>query len=477
MTGGVRLSGEEPSRGEVRECPGPAGRGWWQRHVGAVALVLTVFVVHGLSPSVQIGDSRLSAVTAWRFLTHFDLHLQDYPSVARLSDTYDEVFVAGNTLPYFPWPTMLLAIPAGVLFLVTGRAVPSLSIANPSQTFLIEIPTASWIVALTALVLREVIVSLPGLRISPRAAMLSALVFGFGTSAWSVGSRALWQQTASMLFLSLALLCLVRLGRSRAWEWALGACLALAMTTRPTDAVIVALFIAWIVMCARFAALRAAGTFAATVGLFCAFSYSQYGTIIPPYYLPGRLAGDHAIPLLESLGLNLISPSRGLIVFNPVFVLGLAGIVVRVRKGCLTSLDLVLCASVVLQWLVIATFGSTGGTVYGPRLMVDVIPFLVVLAAPALQVLVEPAPRDAQRRWPRRLVVVGVAVVVVWSVFVNATGALLRDSRCWSVLPTSVDAEPGRIWDWSDPQFLRPYRDLLDGRSLGWVLRGSCVPE
>ena len=71
----------------------------------------------------------------------------------------------------------------------------------------------------------------------------------------------------------------------------------------------------------------------------------------------------------------------------------------------------------------------------------------------------------------------GVAAALIWGLFVNATGALLRDSRCWSVVPVSVDAEPGRIWDWSDPQFLRPYRDLVEGHSLGWVLLGSCLPE
>ena len=123
----------------------------------------------------------------------------------------------------------------------------------------------------------------------------------------------------------------------------------------------------------------------------------------------------------------------------------------------------------------IAKFGSTGGTVFGPRLMLDIVPFLVVLAAPTFLVLFEPARQG--RSWPRRFAVLGVAAVLTWGLFVNATGALLRDSRCWSVVPISVDAEPARIWDWSDPQFLRPYRDLFEGHSLGWVLSGSCTPE
>jgi len=126
--------------------------------------------------------------------------------VAQLGNSYDLVFTGGNTLPYFPWPTMLLAIPADILLLLTGRTAADLTLNNPSQTFLVEIPTASLIVAITAWVLRSVLLSLPGWRIPPKVATFGGAVFAFGTSAWSVGSRALWQQTACMLLLSLALL-------------------------------------------------------------------------------------------------------------------------------------------------------------------------------------------------------------------------------------------------------------------------------
>jgi hypothetical protein len=467
---------QEPS-GPAADGQAVADQGWLRRNRGGIGLAVAVFLIHSFSPSVQIGDSRLSALTAWQFLTHFDLHLQDYPMVAQLGNSYDLVFAGGNTLPYFPWPTMLLAIPADILLLLTGRSAADLTLADPSQTFLVEIPTASLIVAITAWVLRSVLLSVPRMVIPPRVATFGGAVFAFGTSAWSLGSRALWQQTASMLFLSLALLCALRLGRSgRSWEWGLGACLALAAMARPTNAVIALLFVGWIVLSRRSATLRAAGAFLAVLAAFCWYSYSQYGSIIPPYYTPGRLQESPAIGVAESLGLNLISPSRGLIIFDPIVLLAVAGIVIRLRRHTFTGLDAVLSASVIGQWLVIAKFGSTGGTVFGPRLMLDIVPFLVVLAAPTFLVLFEPG-HHGGRPWPRRLAIAGVVAVLIWGLFVNATGALLRDSRCWSVVPISVDAEPARIWDWSDPQFLRPYRDLVEGHSLGWVLSGSCTPE
>jgi len=89
---------QEPS-GPSADGPAVAEQSWLRRNRGGMLLAGVVFLVHSFSPSVQIGDSRLSAVTAWRFLTHFDLHLQDYPMVAELGNSYDLVFAGGNTLP------------------------------------------------------------------------------------------------------------------------------------------------------------------------------------------------------------------------------------------------------------------------------------------------------------------------------------------------------------------------------------------
>ena len=182
---------QEPS-GPPADGATVAEASWLRRNRGGMLLAGVVFLVHSFSPSVQIGDSRLSAVTAWRFLTHFDLHLQDNPMVAQLGNSYDLVFAGGHTLPYFPWPDMLLAIPADIALLLTGRTAADLSLTDPSQTFLVEIPTASLLVAITAWVLRSVLLSLPGIHIQPRVATFGGAVFAFGTSAWSVGSRALW---------------------------------------------------------------------------------------------------------------------------------------------------------------------------------------------------------------------------------------------------------------------------------------------
>jgi membrane protein YdbS with pleckstrin-like domain len=104
--------------------------------------------------------------------------------------------------------------------------------------------------------------------------------------------------------------------------------------------------------------------------------------------------------------------------------------------------------------------------------MLDIVPFLVLLAAPVIAFV--PFPVGDGRRWS--IGSVAVVAVLVWSLFVSATGGVLYASACWNTTPVSVDVDPGRVWDWSDPQFLRPYQDLLSGRSVTEVaLSPTCA--
>jgi hypothetical protein len=108
---------------------------------------------------------------------------------------------------------------------------------------------------------------------------------------------------------------------------------------------------------------------------------------------------------------------------------------------------------------VISKFGSTNGFTYGPRLLMDVVPLLVLLAAPTFGVLRLPRPSSVSKL----LAMAGVIVVLAGGLFVNASGALSRAAVCWNVSPEKIDDAPERVWDWADPPFLRPWRALAEG--------------
>src|SRR5207248_2106541 len=70
----------------------------------------------------------------------------------------------------------------------------------------VEIFAASGMVAITAVLLYLIA---RRSRLSAPSALAIALIFAFGTSAWSTASRALWQHAPSMLMLTAALYLLV----------------------------------------------------------------------------------------------------------------------------------------------------------------------------------------------------------------------------------------------------------------------------
>ena len=56
-------------------------------------------------------------------------------------------------------------------------------------------------------------------------------------------------------------------------------------------------------------------------------------------------------------------------------------------------------------------------------------------------------------RYARVLFLAG-RVTAVASVLINVHGAISGRAWLWNMFPVNVDQDPGRLWDWRDPQFL-----------------------
>ena len=122
---------------------------------------------------------------------------------------------------------------------------------------------------------------------------------------------------------------------------------------------------------------------------------------------------------------------------------------------------------IVVTWFAVSGFRTTwwAGNTYGPRFMTDIIPLLVLVACPAINLI-------ANGR-VRRTAVFALALAVGWGAIVNAEGALLRSTTCWNTTPVDVDKKPRRVWDWNDPQFLSGFNRLVSDGPRAAVL-GAC---
>jgi hypothetical protein len=221
---------------------------------------------------------------------------------------------------------------------------------------------------------------------SERRALLLAAVYAFATNTWSTSSQALWQHGASQLTIVVSLLCLGRFLEDQSrWRAAAGAGLfaALSLAMRPTDLLFFAASVAVVSCRARRPSLVA--------------SYAGFGTLIGGslalYNLRmfGDLRGWYTQPVdgpfWSSLAGLTVSPSHGLFVYSPVLLFSLAGAYFCWRAGSgpervllpiallFTVSHVALCAHWHNWW---------GGDCYGPRLLADVLPCLILLLAAAL---------------------------------------------------------------------------------------------
>jgi hypothetical protein len=459
----------------------PRGRRRWMASAMPWLLFIGVFALHWRSPNVTVSDSLQSIPTAMSMLRDHDLHLENnLPPWDTSGYALDPI--NGHLLPYFPWGAPLFAVPFLAFGAFWAKATGGVSVENyidkPGNTWPFEVISMSFVVALTSVVIYHVArLALCRLSAGRRlwAAALAAMTFAFGTSAWSTADRALWQHGPSMLFLSLALLAAAIIESEASphfWRapTALGAATAAAYVVRPTNSLTVIGLGAWLLLRHRRAIGWAIAGGTPIAVLFLTVNRWQYGTFLPAYFHtspPGTIVDGKVPDFWYALPANLVSPGRGLFVFSPILLLAVAGPIIAARAGRLTALHVSLAAVATVHLLLISDYAIWwGGYSYGPRLMTDMVPFLLFLSLPALEWIM--SRRSISLRRPAAaLAIIACGLALAMSIAVYGEGALLRDSGCWNVTPPIDTGTIYRVWDWRDGQWIAGFRGVA---RFGWAV-------
>ena len=283
-----------------------------------------------------------------------------------------------------------------------------------------------------------------------RTALLLTAVYAFGTPTWSTSSQALWQHGASELLIIVGLLSLVRAsetGKRMALAQG-GLCAGLSVAIRLSNAIFLAI-VGVYVLGSRWSVGRKlvfAGCAAVPVGIVLVYNFQFFGRAGGTYPAGWLLQGN----LLAGLTGLLVSPNRGLLVFCPVFLFSIAGVYLWVRGWRTPHPEIYpICLLVAAAHVLLIARSRLwyGGFSYGPRLLSDVMPCLVILLIPAMHLI------ENSRSWKHVF-----AAALAWSVLVQGIGAFCYPNGHWDALPQSVDARQERLWDWRDNQILRTAR-------------------
>jgi hypothetical protein len=204
----------------------------------------------------------------------------------------------------------------------------------------------------------------------------------------------------------------------------------------------------WLLLYRRRALLPFLAAVAVAV-LAVAWVNTLYGHALPPY---NRMARLQLATMGSGLLGNLVSPSRGLPFFTPWVVFAAAGAWKAFRDGALHPLFKLLAVAFVAHYAVVACFPQWwGGWCYGPRLLYEATPALTLLLIPVLPSLSRDRSRGGKLRQAAFIATVGYSLVV-------ALLGITRGAGGWNARPANVDLHPERLWDFSDPQMLRPLR-------------------
>jgi hypothetical protein len=171
--------------------------------------------------------------------------------------------------------------------------------------------------------------------------------------------------------------------------------------------------------------------------------------MLPSYYRSSRLTFE---VFWTALAGNLISPSRGVLLYIPVLFF-IAYLLLRYRRHVpLPRLALLALLVITAHLVVVSSFRHWwGGMSFGPRFMTGLTPWFVLLAILGVHAMLDWRGKEGSRlplrRWCTPLI--SGAMLLLSSCFINARGACSLKAFKWN-----PDKNPSELWNWSQPQFL-----------------------
>jgi hypothetical protein len=285
---------------------------------------------------------------------------------------------------------------------------------------------------------------------SPGRALGFALVYAFCTEVWSMASRGLFQHGPALMFLSAGMYALLR--GSRRADLAAGLLLCLAVLTRSTTVLLVLPLVAWAVLPRPRRLVPIAAGAAPAALLHAAYAWYYWGS---PFSLaqpvgPAGFRGDAA----QGLAGLLVSPSRGLFVFSPVFLFAIPAAVRAFRRTTDPTATLMraLALGSILTIALYARWHSWwGGHSFGYRLLAELALPLTLLVA-----------WDWERIRASMPAHVLFVATVALSVVIHGLGSAEYPSR----FNENVDVEQQRLWDVTDSEL-----GMIGRKVLHWRVR------
>ena len=443
---------------------------WLRQRAPALLLAALTLLVCALTykdhVSYAISDPHLSLLVSQAILEHGTARLDAYrdtaePPFADYHPSGPLVERDGHLYYYHPIGPSVLSVPFVAVANALGRDMAVLADNHQAQDILSALLCALAVPLVYGLC-RCYVGPWSGLAITAISTLGSALVSTMGTALWSIDFAT--------VFMLLALWLLARHENGLAptpRPVLVGLCLFGAYFCRASAAGFVLVVLPYLLWKSWRFFWPTAATALLSLLLFLGFTYYEQGSPFPQYYSVERFAAHTAVPLWVAFYAHLLSPSRGLLVFSPMFALtGLVALAYfkRLARQRLFWLSIIWFA----LHVVISSRSARwwGGHSYGPRILTEAIPALILLTAMSWREL-----QLRGRPWARGAAALAYVLLGAWAVYINAYQGLFNvDTAHWNggIMPPDIDNHPEYLFDWRMPQFLANREDLC-ARNLDYM--------
>ena len=341
-----------------------------KKHIIPILLFLFTFLVFNIGFRYQsTGDVRPNELLPISLIYERDFDFNEFVD-GNTDSLYWFQNNNGKILSNYPIVPGLLNLPVHLIAFIFG-------VNLLENNFLLSTISASWISSLSVAFMYLCLVKICRKR---RNAVLFALIYSFATPVFSTVSRGTWQHAPSLLFLTISLLIL--LSKNKHNIPYSGFFLGMVLFNRPSNIMIILPLIIY-----TFFEYRE--QFKKYI-LFMAVPLIFMSLYIADYWHPTSLSIELIYPIENQVDFRgnffsgllgqLISPSRGVLIYTPLFIFSFIFLFYSLISKKIDLIYKYLAISAIFLILVFSWKWWAGWT-FGYRYLIELIPLLIIFLA------------------------------------------------------------------------------------------------
>ena len=296
-------------------------------------LFLFTILIYSLNDrTIWSGDTIPARYLPLSLIREFDFDLDEFPFLYESKLPYFLTESHGNIVSTYPPWASVLALPVYL-----GPALLGIDPTSLPLLMDLEKRAAMLISAVSVVILFSALQRVT----QPKTAWFIAVIYAFGTSTFSISSQALWQHGPVQLFLTLTIFYLVKgleIPRFSAYS---GFALSCMVISRPLNLIVALPIVVYIVHKQRDQIVGFLLAGAPPFLLFMAYNTFYFGSpfttgigsvVVTPSAVISTHLSSFDTPILTGIAGVLVSPGRGLLVYSPVFMVLIVGMIVAWRE-------------------------------------------------------------------------------------------------------------------------------------------------